>query len=128
MALEENNRETKDACVCVIDADPAVRDSLVTLIDLSGLPVVAYPSAQDFWKNVDDLVLRCILCEAELPDGNGFELHRSLVKQHLEVPFALLVSGNSPVLYRRAQNAGIVHVYRKPLTNTVELLGFIEAH
>ena len=123
----QSQRKT-DRKVCVIDADSAVRDGLSTLIDLTGLPVVAYPTASDFWDDIDDLLLRCVLCEAELPDGNGFELHRQLQAANFEVPFALLVSGNSPVLYRRAELAGIVNIYRKPLTNTPDLLGFIQKH
>ena len=51
---------------------------------------------------------------------------RELQAANFDVPFALLVSGNSPVLYRRAKHAGIVHIYRKPLTNTPDLLGFIQ--
>jgi len=111
--------------VCVLDADPAVRDSLETLIALNGMAVQGYASGREFLKACETLKPLCILCEAELPDMSGIELKVLLGLRNIHVPFALLVSGNRVRVFRLAADAGIKDIYRKPLVNTPELIKFV---
>lgn len=124
MAENRNDR----AYVCVIDADPAVRDSLETLIKLAGFEVKSFATGYSFWNAIEDAgenaVMQCVLCEAELPDVSGFDVHEYMVKKAIDAPFGLLVSGNRPSLFQRAKAAGIQHVYRKPLTR-MPLIEFV---
>ena len=119
--------ETSDSppTVCIIDSDPAIRDSLRTLINLNGHAVQCYSTSYSFWTAVQALTPKCILCEAELPDSSGFDVHAMLIDQQIDVPFALLISGNLPLFYARAARAGIHRIYRKPLVNTQGLLEFV---
>jgi FixJ family two-component response regulator len=110
--------------VCVIDGDPAVRDSIETLVALLGARVRAYASAKAFWDDPQDDAILCVVCEAELPDESGLTVYERLRQRGVYVPFALLVSRVDAQLYRQANRAGIERVYRKPVVDQA-LLTFI---
>ena len=101
--------------VCVIDGDPAVRDSLETLMSLNGHDVTTYATGRAFLNEFDPPKTKCVVCEAELPDTTGITIFEALRERNFEVPFALLVSHDNSATYDRAQRIGITHVFAKPL-------------
>ena len=108
------------ATVYLVDADPAVRDSLTTLMDLNGFTVRSFSTGAAFFRSLGadaPLDVRCVICEAELPDTTGIQLYRRLLEQKLEPPFALLVSRRSSTTLRSAQRAGIKQIFQKPLVH-----------
>ena len=102
--LNTQSVEVEHSFVCVVDGDPAVR-----------------------LKALDDMVAKCVICEAQLPDGSGLSLYEELRKRGNEVPFALLLSrpGEGEIL--QAQRLGIQFVWKKPLTGDSALSEFLEA-
>ena len=76
------------AIVCVIDGDPAVRDSLETLMMLNGHEVATYATGMAFLNELDPPKIKCVVCEAELPDTTGFAIFETLREQNFEAPFA----------------------------------------
>ena len=105
------------AIVCVIDGDPAVRDSLETIMSLNGHDVATYATGRAFLNDLDPLRTKCVVCEAELPDTTGIAIFNALREQSFEAPFALLVSRDDRATYDKARRAGIFHVFDKPLVN-----------
>ncbi len=105
------------AIICVIDGDPAVRDSLETLMNLNGHDVATYATGRAFLDEVDPPKTKCVVCEAKLPDTTGFAIFEALRERTLETPFALLVSHDDRATYERARRIGISHVFDKPLVN-----------
>ena len=112
------------AIVCVIDGDPAVRDSLETLLSLNGHDVATYATGRTFLNDLDPPKTKCVVCEAELPDTTGFAVFEALREQNFEAPFALLVSRGNGATYDKAQRIGITHVFAKPLV-TSQLAAFV---
>ena len=112
------------AIVCVIDGDPAVRDSLKTLMTLNGHDVATYATGKAFLNEFDPPRTKCVVCEAELPDATGFDIFEALRKQNFDVPFALLVSHDSRGTSDKAQRVSIAHVFAKPLV-TRQLAAFV---
>lgn len=110
--------------VFVIDGDPAVRDSLATLMALDQHEVLSYATAAAFLRELDEQPIDCVVCEADLPDRPGLELYRLLRERHPEARFALLVSRKDPALLARAGELGIRHVFIKPLVHR-RLLDFV---
>lgn len=112
------------ASVCVIDGDPAVRDSLATLMHLSGLDVSTFSTGNAFLRAMDPDELQCVVCEAELPDTTGLAVYAALGEQNVAVPFALLVSHTNPATLAAANEAGIRNVFHKPLVHR-RLIAFV---
>lgn len=113
-----------NACVCVIDGDPAVRDSLATLMQLAGHEVATFATGAAFLDAVNPGTFKCVVCEAELPDTTGMEVYRALAEQQVAVPFALLVSKNDQTTAAAAYKVGIRHVFYKPLVHR-RLIAFV---
>lgn len=110
--------------VLLVDADPAVRDSLTTLMDLNGFRVEAFSTGSAFLRALDERNVHCVICEAELPDITGIQVYRTLQSSRNTLPFALLISQRDPAALRSAQSAGITQIFQKPLVHR-HLLTFI---
>ena len=105
------------ALVCVIDGDPAVRDSLATLIGLNGREVLTYATGREFLDAQDNRAIDCVVCEAELPDTSGLELFRAFRATHPSARFALLLSRTNLAAAAVAKRSGVDAVLRKPLVH-----------
>ncbi len=116
--------------VHVVDGDPAVRDSLTTFLDLNGFQVEAYATGAAFLSELlrgrSEVNNFWVVCEADLPDGSGIELYDKVRAARGSTPFILLVSRRNPGIIETAKNAGIDHIYQKPLVHR-NLLTYIEA-
>lgn len=113
--------------VAVIDGDPAVRDSLATLLTLEDRIVTTYATAVAFLRELDDAPIGCVIAAADLPDRSGLELYTLLLTRHPETHFALLLPRSDTQLLARAQALGIRHVFPKPLVHR-SLLAFVLHH
>jgi two-component system, LuxR family, response regulator FixJ len=113
--------------VCVVDGDPAVRDSLATLIELNEHPVTAYASGEEVLRDLGSrpLECHCVIAAAELPDMTGIELFTALRRLHPSVRFALLLSRNDHAAMLAARRSGIDAVFQKPLVHR-KLRRFLE--
>jgi FixJ family two-component response regulator len=110
--------------VVVVDGDPAVRDSLSTLLDLNGYQVQSFATGAAFLKQLDGgASIECVVCEADLPDTDGIQIYRQL-RSKSDTPFALLVSRRNANVIRLAREAGIEQVFLKPLVHR-RLIEFI---
>ena len=115
--------------VHIVDGDPAVRDSLTTLLDLNGFKVRTYPTGEAFLKKVlergSHQGAEWVVCEADLPDGSGIELFSKIRAARSPAPFILLVSRRNPSIMQSAREAGIDQVFQKPLVhrNLIEYIG-----
>ena len=111
--------------VYLVDGDPAIRDSLTTLLDLNGYRTRAFATGEAFIRALgDDPQIQCVICEAELPDTSGIDVYQRLVTLGVSQPFALLVSHRAPLTRRSAKAAGIEQIFQKPLVHQ-HLLGFV---
>jgi FixJ family two-component response regulator len=112
--------------VCIIDGDPAVRDSLATVVGLNGHQALTFASGNEFLDQTRASKPQCVVCEAELPDTTGMALFEALKAQNPKMRFALLVSHTDAAIAARAKRLGIDHVFFKPLVNR-RLLAFVSA-
>lgn len=111
--------------ICLVDSDPAVRDSLRGLFSLYGQTVRCYSTARAFLDEVDLIPVRCVICEARLPDQSGIDVHKTLLSRGLDVPFVLLVSRDAERVRSKAGYSGIPLVLSKPVLDALPLIEFI---
>lgn len=114
-----------EPAVCVVDSDPAVRDSLLYLCRANGYPAVSFSTGTALLGNLDEVNARAVICEAELPDGTGVWVWRSLLERGVNVPFALLVSRSGQL--RNYEAIEVSCVLSKPISDTTPLLGFLRS-
>ena len=55
--------------IFVIDDDEAVRDSIAALVDIRGLPVETYPSAEDFLAAYSGVTPGCVVSDLRIEHG-----------------------------------------------------------
>ena len=104
------------ATVCLVEADPAIRDSLTTLLDLNGYEVRTFATGSAFLRSIgreDDIL--CVVCEAQLPDVSGLDVHEALQRYADTIPFALLISRRDDKIIDTARRRGITRYFLKPL-------------
>ncbi len=119
--------EVERSLVCVVDGDPAVRDGLTYLCQSNGHSAAGFATRFAFLKALDDLVAKCVICEAQLPDGSGLSLFQELRRRGNDVPFALLLSRPGEGEIIQAERLGVQFIWKKPLTADSALTEFLEA-
>ncbi len=105
-----------EATVLVVDDDPAVRTSFVSLLERLGCTVIAADGGHSAIAAVRDHAgIDCILLDYAMPDMDGVTTLARIREHRPEVPVAI-VSGHPPELIRRRLGAAeIPHVLSKPL-------------
>lgn len=126
--MKNGSTTVTEPSVCLIDADPAVRDSLRSLAALYGQSVRCYSTARTFLDDLVHLPVRCVVCEARLPDERGIEVHLTMIDRGYQVPFALLVSRDFDQMQTEANYFGINLVIQKPIIDVRALMEFIRQH
>ena len=122
------NTQHEQPFVCVIDGDPAVRDGLTYLCQSNGYDVMTFATGAAFLRQVDQhLATRCVICEAQLPDGSGVKIYQELNRRGVITPFALLLSRPSGEQMSQALKLGINFIWAKPITEHSALTAFLEA-
>jgi len=101
--------------IYVVDADPAVRDSLCSLLTLHGFRVEARATASEFLADSTPAADACLVTEVHLPDMSGFELMRQLRGRGLELPVIFIANRGDVPTAVRAIRSGAVDFLEKPL-------------
>lgn len=101
--------------IIVIDGDPAIRDSLATLLALDDHEIQIYAAGGDFLKTLTTAPITCIAAEADLPDGSGYAILDQVRAHHPHARLALLTSRKDRNVVARAQAIGVTEIFFKPL-------------
>ncbi|HTU55768.1 MAG TPA: response regulator, partial [Acetobacteraceae bacterium] len=108
----------------VVDDDEAVRDSLRTLLESSGLAVHTYPSAALFLEAAPG-ILGCVLTDVRMPDMDGLALQRRLNERGLHLPVIVMTGQGDIAVAVRAMKAGALDFLEKPFHDD-DLLAAVE--
>ena len=101
--------------VFVVDDDSLVRESLEKLIQMAGLDVRAFASAEDFLSQSCPDRPSCLILDARLPGMSGLELQSRL--SELPIPI-IFISGYANVpMSVHALKAGAIDFLEKPFHN-----------
>jgi two-component system, LuxR family, response regulator FixJ len=115
-----------DPSVYIVDDDPALRDSLLVLLDSKGYRVQSFASAREFLTVAPSLPLGCLIVDIRMPEMDGLELGERLRAQALEFPM-IVITGHADVpLAVQAMKGGAVDFIEKPFA-AEQLLEGIEA-
>jgi two-component system, LuxR family, response regulator FixJ len=105
---------TSQPTVFVVDDDEAVRGSLKLLLRSIGLPVIAYPSAQDFLAAYRTEQAGCLILDIRMPGMSGLELQQQLNVRGAVIP-VVFISGHGDIpMAVEAMQHGAFDFLQKP--------------
>ncbi|MBN9504875.1 MAG: response regulator [Altererythrobacter sp.] len=113
-----------DPIVYVIDDDDSARHSLEFLLDVAGIRVRSFPSADAFLTASPPLAGACIVTDVRMPGTSGIQLVEQLKKREAAAP-VIVITGHADVpLAIQAMKAGVADFIEKPFDDEV-ILGAI---
>lgn len=115
-----------DPRVFIVDDDPAVRDSVSTLLVSCGLVSTCYGSGKAFLDEVSADHRGCVLLDVRLPDMTGLDVQRRLADRTIRLPVIVITAFADVPLAVRAMKAGAADFIEKPYTEQA-LLGSVRA-
>ena len=100
--------------VRIIDDDPTVSESLTFVLEVAGLTVKAYPSAQDFLALDDFTRPGAVLLDVRMPEMTGLELQNRMHREGIMLPIVFLSAHGDIEMAVEAVHNGAVDFLVKP--------------
>jgi two-component system response regulator FixJ len=107
--------QEKPKVVVIVDDDELVRSSVQGLIEVVGVPVLAFASAEEFLNSGDRWRTGCLITDIRLPGISGLELQSNLNKDHCKIPIIFITAHGDEDMRMQALRAGAVEFLTKPL-------------
>ncbi len=102
------------ATVIVIDDDPAIRESLGSLLRSVGFQVKLYNSVSDFLKAGRSEGPTCLVLDVRLPGQSGLEFQRELAAAKSQLPIIFITGHGDIPMSVQAMKGGAVEFLTKP--------------
>ena len=112
--------------VYLVDDDAAVRDALRLLLELRGLAVEAFASAEAALVRIDRTSRGCLLTDLRMPVMTGLELMFELRKRSIDLPVVVLTAHGDVATTRAALRGGAFDFLEKPADE--DILGDVLSH
>ena len=105
-----------DATVFIVDDEPAIRDSLLLMIEQENIPAIAFESAELFLAACQPEQLGCAIVDVRMPGMDGLQLQNALNDRHIQLPLIFLTGHGDIPMSVRAMKAGAIDFLTKPVT------------
>ena len=105
----------------VVDDDPSFRTAMERLLRAAGYQAITYESVSSFLTSFEGNVPGCILVDLRMPEQNGLDLQKSLLKSQNPIPIIFLTAyGDIPTTVR-AMREGAIDFLTKPVKKEILL-------
>jgi len=104
----------EEPTVFLVDDDPAMLRSLVSLVKAAFHRVEAYSSAAEFLEAYEPGRPGCLVLDVAMPEMNGLELQRKLVEEKTDLPVVFITGHANVQMAVGAMQAGAVNFLEKP--------------
>ena len=101
--------------IYLVDDDPAVRDSLRTMLEAFGMEVRDYASAKAFLADRYRNKRGCLVVDLHMPEMGGLELLESLRQQGSSLPVIVFTGRGDVNLREHVERVGAVALLAKPV-------------
>jgi FixJ family two-component response regulator len=101
--------------ICVIEDDPSIRESLMSLLRSAELRVEAFASAEAFLSHAPFEGVGCLILDVQLPGMSGLALQRTLIEMQVPIPVIFLTGHDDQTLAMQARHDGAVAWLTKPV-------------
>ena len=103
-----------DRTVFIVDDDPQIRESLVSLLRSVGLKVMALASVPDFLKCPLPDGPTCLVLDVRLPGRSGLDLQRELSAANIRLPVIFITGHGDIPMSVQAMKGGAIEFLTKP--------------
>lgn len=103
--------------ILVIDADPAVRDGIASLVRTLGAEPLCFENAEKCLEGIAELSPSCMITEVALPGMDGIDLLDRLRHLGISMPTIFLATEGSVRAAVRAMRSGAVDYIEKPFVD-----------
>jgi FixJ family two-component response regulator len=100
--------------VVIIDDDPAIRESLGSLLRSVGLEFRALPSVSEFLKSERPCGPTCLVLDVRLPGQSGLDLQRELSAANIHLPIIFITGHGDIPMSVQAMKGGALEFLTKP--------------
>ena len=107
--------EKQRPCICVVDDDDAVRDSLELFLSMKGLEVLTYSSGQQLLDKEGRVFPQLLILDIHMPEMDGFELLSHLRQRGMDAPVIFMSGLGDRAIELRAENSGVAAFFNKPI-------------
>lgn len=121
MAAESKLRQT----VFIVDDDPAIRESVMNLLEAVGIAAQSFSSAEEFKRSWSREGSGCLLLDARLPGISGVEFQEQMPAVGMSLPIIFMTAHGDVPMVRKVMKAGAVEFLVKPFQKE-ELLHAVE--
>jgi two-component system, LuxR family, response regulator FixJ len=101
--------------IYVVDDDPAVRDSLRTMLEAFGMDVRDYASAKAFLADPYRNKRGCLILDLHMPEMGGLELLEDLRQQGSSLPIIVFTGRGDVNLREHVERNGAIALLAKPV-------------
>jgi FixJ family two-component response regulator len=105
---------SEEPTVIVIDDDPDIRGSLVSLVRSVGLQIKALASVSEFLQHGRPAGPCCLILDIRLPDRSGLELQRELAEANVFLPIIFITGYGDIPMTVQAMKGGAIEFLAKP--------------
>lgn len=116
-----------EAIVYIIDDDQSARDSLEFLLDVAGIRVRSFASADAFLKAAPPLAGACVITDVRMPGTNGIELAEEMKRRGAPAPVIVMTGHADVPLAVQAMKAGVADFIEKPFDDQAMLAAIASA-
>ena len=132
-AEEVNDMVVEPIKISIVDDDESMRKAIKTLVELMGIKVEGFSSAEEFLSSNSSMNSACLILDVRMPGISGFELQRILTRVNHPVPIIFITADYSERERTRAIAAGAIEYLQKPFSEKALLnaissaLGFVKS-
>jgi FixJ family two-component response regulator len=105
---------SEEPTVIVIDDDPDIRESLISLVRSVGLQIKALGSVLEFLQHGRPAGPCCLILDVRLPDRSGLELQRELAEANVSLPIIFITGYGDIPMTVQAMKGGAIEFLAKP--------------
>lgn len=103
--------------VYIVDDDEALRDSLIWLLESTGLKAQSFSSAEAFLAAWDQSMRGCLVLDIRMPGMSGLEMHERLISMHSALPVIFITGHGDVPMAVSALKKGAVDFIEKPFND-----------
>jgi FixJ family two-component response regulator len=109
----------KVGTVVLVEDDLGMRTALKRVLEIAGLKVDAFASAEACLASGAAVNSSCLVCDVHLPGDSGFDLHRRLLQAGAAAPVIFITARDSPATRAAAEQLGAAAYLAKPFDGRV---------
>lgn len=112
-----SNVPSPEQLVYIVDDDEALRDSLIWLLESTGLKSLAFDSAESFLAAYNPRMNGCLVLDIRMPGMSGLELHEKLLSMHSTLPIIFITGHGDVPMAVSALKKGAIDFIEKPFND-----------